>query len=267
MISAKYFIVWSTLMMALSTSLDPVNANVSEPHDRLTIAVASNFSSTMKILVNHYHKETGHRINVAYGSSGKLFSQIVHGAPFAAFLSADQSYVNRLSKLNIVRQDSRFTYAVGQLALWSNRNQLPSAKIEALRSEQFSYLAIANPKFAPYGRAATEVIERLKLEEAIVGKLVIGENIMQAFQFVQTGNADFGLIAHSQVIHFQSTKNAKSEGTSWLVPADLYEPILQDAVILQSAKDNRVIEDFFGYLQSETAKEIILASGYRMLEE
>lgn len=232
----------------------------------VTFAVASNFALPMKELVKQFNSAEGaqsadHNIRIALNSSGKLFAQITHRAPYSAFFSADQSKPKKLVSMGLAVEDSLFTYATGQLALWSRTDNLFQNNDSYLRSGEFHKLAIANPKLAPYGLAAEQTLHSLQLFDNVRPKLVKGENVSQAYQYTFTGNADIGFVALSQI-----TSNGKvTTGSAWKVPANLHQPIHQDAVILSnlSAEAKQLTETFFRFMKSTQARAIIKQYGYR----
>lgn len=231
--------------------------------DEIRVAVATNFTAAMKEIVAQFEKNSGHEVIVSFGSSGKIFAQIQHGAPFQIFLSADQTKPEMLEQAALTVPGSRFTYAIGGLVLWSSKPD--SAGIESalnynrLKNGEFNKLALANPKLAPYGAAAVEVLEALKLKQFTQAKWVQGENISQAYQYVATGNADLGFVALAQIMDKGHIKG----GSSWVIPDELYTPIRQDAVLLRSAKDSVGAKVFLDYLCSDEAQAIIYAYGYK----
>jgi molybdate transport system substrate-binding protein len=224
------------------------------------VAVASNFSAPMKSIASEFEKDTGHRIELIFGSSGKLYAQIVNGAPFQVFLSADSSKPARLEKEGRALTGSRFTYAQGTLVLWSARPGLIDDTDALLISGQFKRLAIANERLAPYGLAAREVLENIKVWAQVKDKLVMGENIAQTYQFVSTGNADVGFIALSQAIETGQLQS----GSAWIVPPQLHAPIQQDAVLLDKGRDNPGAMALLDYLRSDKAVSLIRSHGYRL---
>jgi molybdate transport system substrate-binding protein len=222
------------------------------------IAVAANFTAPMKAIIARFEEDTDHAVKASYGSTGKLYAQIKNGAPFEALLAADQRRPELLEEEGVAVPGARFTYAIGTLVLWS----ADAGKVEdgpaLLESGDFNKLSIANPKLAPYGEASIETLEALELKAAIEPKLVMGENIAQAYQFVDTGNADIGFVALSQVMKGGNI----TKGSGWVVPGDMHAPIRQDAVILDSGKDNPAVTELFAYLQGEKAQAIIHDFGY-----
>lgn len=221
------------------------------------VAVAANFSGTMKEIASQFEQDSGHKVILSSGSSGKFFAQIQHGAPFQVFLSADQEKPEALEKAGLSVADSRFTYATGALALWSPQSGFANDD-SRLKSQDFHKLALANPRLAPYGVAAVEVLEALNLRQATEPKWVMGENIAQTYQFVSSGNADLGFVALSQIME----KGKITKGSSWIIPAELYSPIRQDAVLLTRGKDSAGAKALLAYLRSDAAQVIIHEHGY-----
>lgn len=229
-----------------------VNGDAAE----VRVAVASNFQPALERLAGDFEKDDEHRLLISSGSSGKLFAQIKQGAPYDVFLSADELRPNRLVQEGVAVRDSAYVYALGKLVLLSRLK--PDECGDVLRSRKLRRLAIANPRTAPYGRAAKEVLQELGLWQALQAKRVTGENVMQAFQYVATGNAQAGFIAASLL------SNGAPAGTAciWTVPENLYSPVKQKAVLLKRATGNRAARRFMHYLQSDRAKAIIRVYGY-----
>jgi len=225
--------------------------------DQIRVAVASNFSSAVKALAAAFETQSEHEVKLVAGSTGKHFTQIKHGAPFEVFLAADADHPRRLENEALAVPDTRFTYAVGRLALWSPRDGLVDGEGQILKSAGFRYLAIANPDLAPYGRAAEEVLASLGLWQDLQRRMVRGENIGQTFQFVVTGNAELGFVALSQVAAVATTI---SPGSLWRVPQNLYDPIEQQAVLL---RDTDAARAFLAFVRSEEARSIIRDHGYQ----
>jgi molybdate transport system substrate-binding protein len=222
------------------------------------VAVAANFTAPMRAIAAAFEQDTGHKALLAFGSSGKFYAQIRNGAPFQVFLSADDEKPARLEQAGMAVAGTRFTYAIGQLALWSAKAGYVDNKGEVLKQGAYAHLAIANPKLAPYGAAAIEVLKNLGLLETVQPRLVQGENIAQTYQFVASGNAELGFVALSQV-----TRDGKlTQGSAWIVPAHLHAPIRQDAVILANGKGNAAASALMAYLKSDKAKAVIRAYGY-----
>jgi molybdate transport system substrate-binding protein len=228
--------------------------------DEVNVAVAANFTAPMNVIAESFEKDTGHKARLAFGSTGKFYAQIKNGAPFEVLLSADDETPAKLVQDGAAESTSRFTYAIGSLVLWSSRPGFIDAKAEVLRRGAYAKLALANPKTAPYGRAAIETLTKLGLMAAAEPKVVQGENIAQTFQFVSSGNAELGFVALSQVM-----KDGRvQEGSAWIVPSEMHEPIRQDAVLLSSGKNNAAARALLDYLKSDKAKKVIRSFGYTL---
>jgi molybdate transport system substrate-binding protein len=223
------------------------------------VAVAANFAAPMKEIAASFEKETGHKTVVTTGATGKFYAQIINGAPFDVLLSADDETPARLEKEGKSVAGTRFTYAIGRLALWSPKPDFVDDGGNVLKSDKFQYLSVANTKTAPYGLAAVQVMQKLGLMSRLESKIVQGENIAQTYQFVSTGNAQLGFVALSQV---QENGKLKS-GSAWIIPENLHDPLKQDAVLLNMGKNNPAAEAFLLFLQSDTAKAFIAKYGYR----
>ncbi|KAB0562955.1 molybdate ABC transporter substrate-binding protein, partial [Pseudomonas palleroniana] len=209
------------------------------------VAVASNFTAPIQAIAADFEKDTGHKLVAAYGATGQFYTQIKNGAPFEVFLAADDTTPAKLESEGDTVKGSRFTYAVGTLALWSAKDGYVDSQGQVLKHNDFQHLSIANPKAAPYGLAATQVLDKLGLTAQVKSKLVEGQNITQAYQFVSTGNAELGFVALSQVY-----KDGKvTGGSAWIVPAELHDPIKQDAVILNKGRDNPAAVALVDYLK------------------
>ncbi|MEK1904610.1 MAG: molybdate ABC transporter substrate-binding protein [Pseudomonas sp.] len=224
------------------------------------VAVAANFTAPMQAIAEGFEKATGHKVVASYGATGQFYAQINNGAPFEVFLAADDSTPAKLESEGLAAAGSRFTYAIGALALWSAKDGYVDEQGAVLKANQFQHLAIANPKAAPYGLAATQVLAKLGLSETVAPKIVEGQNIAQALQFVSSGNAELGFVALSQVY-----KDGKlTSGSAWLVPATLHEPIRQDALILKKGQDNPAAKALVDYLHGEQAAAVIKSYGYQL---
>lgn len=226
----------------------------------IIVAVASNFTAPMKEIAAQFEKDTGYDVKLAFGSSGKFFAQIKHGAPFQLFFSADQSKPAMLEEQGMIVPNSRFTYAIGALALWSAKQEFVKGEDLLLQRDRFNKLAIANMRLAPYGSAAKEVLENLGIYQQVTSKLVQGENIAQTYQFVSSGNADLGFVSVSQIM----SEGEIRQGSAWLVPEHLYRPIRQDAVLLSSGENNPAARAMMTYLRNDKAKRVIESYGYKM---
>lgn len=244
------------LLFSLSGSL---------PAAEIRVAVASNFKYTLQKLATDFEVKTDHDLIVSSASSGKLFAQIVHGAPYDVFLSADEKRADLLIAEKIASADSAYVYALGKLVLISNIESGHDCK-EVLISHRLRRLAIANPKIAPYGLAAKQVLDKLGFWQQLQSRLVMGENISQTFQFVYTKNADAGFIARSILnMPMINTGGEIEHACLWNVPAELYSPIKQKMVVLNKVKNKRATQAFVQYLKSDSAREIILTTGYDLL--
>ena len=218
------------------------------------VAVAANFTDAAKEIAASFKAKTGHEAVLSFGASGQLYTQITQDAPFQILLSADEDRPNKAVADGLGVTGSVFTYAIGKLVLWSKDPAAVKGE-DTLKGTAFTKLSICNPTAAPYGAAAVETMKALKLYEALQPKLVIGANISQAFQFVDTGNAEIGFVALSQL-------SGDKGGSRWLIPQDLYKPIRQDAVLLKKGADNEAAKAFMGFLKGPEAKTIIEKYGY-----
>lgn len=235
-------------------ALGPVHA------DEVQVAVAANFTAPIQAIAADFEKDTGHKLIAAFGATGQFYTQIKNGAPFDVFLSADDTTPQKLETEGDTVKGSRFTYAVGTLALWSAKEGYVDANGEVLEHNRFKHLSIANPKAAPYGLAATQVLAIKGLTDKVKNKLVEGQNITQAYQFVSTGNAELGFVALSQIY-----KDGKlSSGSAWIVPSSLHDPIKQDAVILNKGKDSAAAKALVDYLKGPKAAAVIKSYGYEL---
>jgi molybdate transport system substrate-binding protein len=223
----------------------------------VSIAVAANFTDATRQIVPLFEQATGHKAKVSFGSTGKLYAQIEHGAPFEVFLAADTKRPVRAEKAGLAVAGTRFVYAKGKLVLWASKPDLFSDAEAFLKAGDFNRLAMANPKTAPYGLAAQQVMAHLGLWTQLAPRMVRGDSIAQTFQFAVTGNADAGFVAYSQV------KGWKGEaGTEWVIPADYYAPIEQSAVLLTKGADNPAAQAFLDFLKGDAAKAVIEGFGY-----
>lgn len=248
----------SRLFLALGLSWTVLTATARA--DEVLVAVAANFTAPIQAIAKDFEKDTGHKLVASFGATGQFYTQIKNGAPFQVFLSADDTTPARLEKEGEIVPGSRFTYAIGSLALWSAKPGYVDANGDVLKRNAFEHLSIANPGAAPYGLAATQVLGKLGLSDAVKPKIVEGQNITQAYQFVATGNAELGFVALSQIY-----KDGKvTSGSAWIVPPALYEPIRQDAVLLLKGKDNAAAKALLDYLKGPKAAAVIKAYGYQL---
>lgn len=226
--------------------------------DTATVAVASSFAPTFQQLASVFEADTGHALKVSSGSTGKFYAQIRAGAPFDVLLAADDETPRKLEAEGLSVKGQRFTYARGKLVLWSPRPDLVDDQGQVLNKGGFARLAMANPKVAPYGAAALEVLTRLGVLGPLSGRIVQGESVAQAFQFVASGNADLGFVALSQL------KGADRAllGSWWVVPPDLYTPLVQDAVLLKQGQANVAARALMGFLKGDKARALMRAHGH-----
>ncbi|WP_296507626.1 molybdate ABC transporter substrate-binding protein [Rhodoferax sp.] len=225
----------------------------------VTVAVAANFGIPAQKISALFSAASGVKVQLVPGSTGKLYAQVRNGAPFHVFLSADDETPSRMVREGLALAGSQSTYATGRLLLWSPRSGVVDGQGAVLRSD-FRHLAIADPKLAPYGQAAIETLDALGLRAAVQGRLVQGESMGQAYQFVASGNADLGFVALSQVM----VGGKISTGSAWLVPASWHTALKQDAVLLQAGKDLPAAQAFLNFLRTEPARQVMRSYGYEI---
>lgn len=226
---------------------------------QVQVALASNFAAPMEKIAAAFEKDTGHQAVLVLGSTGKLATQVRHGAPFDVLLAADDKTPAKLVDEGLAVAASRFTYAVGQLVLWSAQPGVVDAQSAVLSGLPAGKLAVADARLAPYGAAALQVMTKLGRVDALRPHFVTGENIGQTFQFVKTGNAVLGFVALSQVM----VDGKISSGSAWVIPPKLYDPIRQDAVLLKTGENNPAAAALLQYLSSDSARQVIRAYGYQ----
>ncbi len=224
--------------------------------ETLRLAVAANFTDVTRVLVPRFEQASGHQVKVSFGSTGKLYAQTLHGAPFDVFLAADEARPRRLVEEGLAVKGTRFTYARGRLVLWSADEERFDDGKTFLIHGNFRRLAIANPQTAPYGVAARQVLQHLGVWESVSKKLVRGDSIAQTFQFTATANAQLGLVAASQV------KAWKQTGSLWSIPDAYYQPISQQAVLLKKGENNHAALAFLEFLRTDPVKATIRDHGY-----
>jgi len=232
-------------------------AGVARPGERgvVHVAVAANFVAAHERLASIFTAGTGHEVVTSAGASGQLYAQIRNGAPHDVFLSADAERPRRLEEDGIAKPGNRFTYAVGRLVLYGPALDSVRSFGVDLRDPRHRRVAVANPRTAPYGQAASQVLERLGLTQRVAGRLVRGENVTQAYQFVRSGAAELGFVAFSQVV-------GEPSRSYWLVPADYHDAIVQDAVLLSRGELNPAALAFVEFLKGEVARGVIESFGY-----
>ena len=235
----------------------PALASQAEP---VSVAVASNFAAPMKLIATEFERDTGHKAVLSFGATGQFHAQIKNGAPFELLLAADAQTPLKLEQETLVVPGTRRTYAVGRLVLWSRTPGLVDEAGKVLRSGKFEKLALANPKLAPYGAAAWQVLHKLDLSEALKPRIVEAASIGQTLQFVTSGNAALGFVAMAQV--FEGGK--LREGSAWVVPEQMHTPLRQDMVLLLPGRDKPAALALLAYLQSPKAQAIVQSFGYAL---
>lgn len=228
--------------------------------DTAQVAVAANFAEPFQKIAAAFLADTGHTAVSIVGSTGKFYAQIKSGAPFDVLLAADDETPRKLEDEGLAVKGQHFTYAIGKLALWSAQPHFVDAQGDVLKKGLFEHLALANPKLAPYGAAGVETLKALGLYEALSSKIVQGESIAQAHQFVSTGNAELGFVALSQI----AKPDKPAIGSWWLVPSQYYTPILQDAALINKGANNVAATALMKYLKGDKAKAVIKAYGYEL---
>jgi len=227
--------------------------------DEIQVAVAANFAPAAQKIAARFEHDTGNTVKLSFGATGKFYAQIEAGAPFDVLLAADQATPAKLAAEGKATAATLHTYAIGRLVLWSADPALVDGQGAVLKSDKWKRLSVADAKLAPYGQAAKETLAALKLTDAVQPRVVTAENIGQALQFVQSGNAELGFVALGQV---QPADGSKVPGSMWLVPDNLYAPIKQDVVVIAATKVSKAATAFVDYLASDTARAVIKAYGY-----
>lgn len=245
------------MLIRTLVALSLLTLSISALADQVQVAVASNFTPTLRLLATAFASQTGHRLRISSASTGKLYAQITHGAPFDLFLAADAARPERLEQAGHTVDGSRFTYAQGRLVLWGPKINSSQPVETLLQSSGIGHIAIANPTTAPYGTATREVLRSMSLWEGLKGRLVRGENVGQAYQYVASGAADLGFVAYSQLLSGQH-----QDGYLWSIPQDHFQPIRQQAVLLKRAENKPAAHLFLEYLRSPAARKIIVEQGY-----
>jgi molybdate transport system substrate-binding protein len=248
--------ILSLLLLAITLS-PPAHAQ------EITVAAASDLNYALKDLASRFEKQTGDKITLLFGSSGNLFSQIQSGAPYDLFFSADIAYPQKLASAGLVESSSLRTYAIGRLVLWVPNNSSldpQKLKMDLLLQPAVQHIAIANPAHAPYGQAAMATLEHFGLKDKVAGKLVFGENISQAAQFVQSGNAQAGLIALSLAV----SPAMKDSGRYWELPPDSYPELQQGVALLSASKHKAAAKAFLDYVTSAAGTTVLESYGFRV---
>ena len=236
-----------------------VNLAVAE---EITIAAASNLNFAFREIATEYEKASGNQVRLTFGSSGNFYAQIQNGAPFDLFFSADIEYPQKLEEVGLTVPGSLDQYAIGRIVLWTgHESRIDVTKgMEALREPTVKKVAIANPKHAPYGRAAVAAMEYFKVYDQVKDKLVLGENISQAAQFIESGACDIGIIALSLAV----TPVMKSKGMYWEIPAGAHLPLEQGVVILKSSKQQESAKQFLAFIKGAQGQEIMKRYGFTL---
>jgi molybdate transport system substrate-binding protein len=253
---AAYLACCSILMLLPAVSMD-LRA---QEQKVVRVAAAADVKFAMEELSKEFGNKTGTKVDVTTGSSGNFFAQIQGGAPFDLFFSADLDYPKKLEASGSAEPGTLFEYALGQIVIWTPANSEVTVAREgwnALLDARIQKIAIANPSLAPYGRAAVSALQKAGIYERVKAKLVNGENISQAAQFVQSGNAQAGIIAHSLAM-----SPGMKAGQIWEIPADMHPPIEQAAVLLKNAKDKTAALAFLDFVKSGTGRAILEKSGF-----
>ena len=246
-----HYPIGTFIALALSTTLHA---------ETVQGAVAANFSAPMNAIAADFEKDTGHKISLSFGATGKFYAQIKSGAPFDVFLSADDETPRKLEQEGDAVPGTAFTYATGRLVLWSAKPGFVDAQGQVLKTGTFNKLALAAPKLAPYGAAAMETLTRLGLQDTLSAKFVQGESIGQTFSFVSSGNAELGFVALSQVTEQGQIKS----GSAWVVPSSLHSSLRQDAVVLKHGKGNSAAAALIAFLKIEKSRKVIRSFGYKL---
>ncbi|OQX04717.1 MAG: molybdate ABC transporter substrate-binding protein [Thiothrix lacustris] len=244
--------LFKTLGLAITLSFSVASAWAED----VPVAVAANFTKPMEKIAADFEKATGNKAVLSFGATGKFVEQIKNGAPFQILVSADQKSPIKLEKEALAVLGTRYTYAIGKLVLWSAKPQFVDDKGTILKTNSdFEHIAIADPKVAPYGKAAMQVMEKMGVLDTLKPKMVQGESIGQTKEFVASGNAELGFVALSQVIK-------ETTGSSWMIPQDLYSPLYQDVILLKTGESSAAAKALLDYLRSDAALAVIKDYGY-----
>ena len=227
---------------------------------RIRVAAAADLKFAMEELSKEFESKTGTKVDVTVGSSGNFFAQIQSGAPFDLFFSADMDYPKKLEASGLTEPGALVEYALGQLVIWAPANSqmnVAQDKWDALLDAHIQKIAIANPALAPYGHAAVSALQNAGIYEKVKAKLVYGENISQAAQFVQSGNAQAGIIAHSLAL-----SPGMKDGKIWKIPADMHPPIEQGVIVLKNAKNKAAALEFLNFVKDDAGRAILEKHGF-----
>jgi molybdate transport system substrate-binding protein len=254
---AFLFVAVTALLLVSTTGL-----RAQQEQAPVRVAAAADLQFALKDIARQYEHQTGRKVEITFGSSGNFFAQIQNGAPFDIFFSADIDYPNRLQQANLTERNTLLKYASGQMVIWipaASKIDLPAQKWNTLLDPSIQKIAVANPEHAPYGRAAIDALKHAGVYDKVRSKLVYGENISQAAQFVQSGNAQAGIIALSLAV-----SPAMKSGQRWGVPPDQYAPLEQAAVILKSARDKDAARAFLKFVASDDGQRILGSYGFAL---
>ncbi len=248
--------------LAISVTLGMVGVVPAVRADEVTVAAASDLNFAIKELIGEYEKQSGHHVKLSLGSSGNFFAQLQQGAPFDLYFSADIGYPKKLEEAGLTVPGTLYRYAVGRIVLWAPKHSpLDVTKgLTVLREPTIKKIAIANPKHAPYGRAAVAAMEHVQVYADVKDRLVLGENISQAAQFIESGACDVGIIALSLAM----APAMKSAGNYWEIPADHHSPLDQGAVIMKQSKNQDAARQFLEFMKGERGQEIMTRYGFTL---
>jgi molybdate transport system substrate-binding protein len=248
--------------LAFIVSLGHLALSQAAVAEEIAIAAASDLNFAIKDVIAEYEKATGNRVKLSLGSSGNFYAQLTNGAPFDLYFSADIGYPKKLEEAGLIVSGSLYRYAIGRIVLWTNHSSRRdvSKGLEALRDPAIKKIAIANPKHAPYGRAAVAAMQHFKVYDDAKDRLVMGENISQAAQFVESGACEIGVIALSLAL----APTMKAAGTYWEIPSDAHPPLEQGAAILKSSKQQKTAQQFLEFMQGAKGQDIMRRYGFTL---
>ncbi len=256
------FVSLAPFHAAQAGNAEPLPQSAAKPCGTIAVAAASDLTYAMKEVAANFEKATGCTVRLSMGSSGNFHTQIENGAPFDVFFSADIAYPKKLETEGLAAPGSTYPYAIGKIVLWTRKDSRVDVGkgFSALRDPAVRKIAIANPEHAPYGRAAEEALRAAGMYDAVKGRLVLGENISQAAEFVQSGNADAGIVALSLAL----SPAMKDEGRTWNIPENLYAPIEQGAVVVLASKNLQGARQFLDYVKSPATAALLDRYGFSL---
>jgi molybdate transport system substrate-binding protein len=246
--------------VARATNASALPQAAAKPCGTVTVAAASDLTYAMNEIAANFQKATGCTIRLSMGSSGNFLTQIENGAPFDVFFSADIAYPKKLEAEGLAAPGSTYLYAIGKIVLWTRKDSRVdvSKGLSVLRDPTVQKIAIANPEHAPYGRAAEEALRQAGVYDAVKDRLVLGENISQAAEFVESGNADAGILALSLVV----SPAMKDKGRAWNIPEHLYAPIQQGVVIVRASKNPQGASQLLDYIKLPSTAALLERYGF-----